>query len=112
MTDMAMKKSTNQNGIQKTLVGAAVAAATALGTVCHAENPVVQTSFTADPAPMVYSNTVYLYTSHDEDDAFGFKMLNWKCYTTTDMVNWTDHGSIASLAIFRWARQDNDAWAP
>ena len=39
-------------------------------------------------------------------------MLDWKCYSTTDMVNWTDHGSIASLKIFQWARQDNDAWAP
>ena len=39
-------------------------------------------------------------------------MLDWKCYSTTDMVNWTDHGSIASLAIFPWAVQDNGAWAP
>jgi beta-xylosidase len=107
-----MKKSMNKHGIQKLVMDAVVAVATALGTVCHAENPVVQTSFTADPAPMVYSNTVYLYTSHDEDDARGFHMLNWKCYSTTDMVNWTDHGSIASLSTFPWARQNNDAWAP
>ena len=107
-----MKKKTNKYGIQKLVMGAVVAVATALGTVCHADNPVAQTSFTADPAPMVYSNTVYLYTSHDEDDARGFHMLNWKCYSTTDMVNWTDHGSIASLATFPWARQNNDAWAP
>ena len=107
-----MKKKTNKYGIQKLVMDAVVAVATALGTVCHAENPVVQTSFTADPAPMVYSNTVYLYTSHDEDDARGFHMLNWKCYSTTDMVNWTDHGSIASLATFQWAKQNNDAWAP
>jgi arabinoxylan arabinofuranohydrolase len=72
----------------------------------------VQTSFTADPAPMVYKDTVYLITSHDEDDARGFKMLDWKCYTTKDMVNWTDHGAIASLATFKWAVQNNDAWAP
>jgi len=79
---------------------------------CPSENPVVQTSFTADPAPLVYNGTVYLYTSHDEDDANGFKMLNWKLYTSTDMVNWTDHGTIASLATFPWAVQTNDAWAP
>lgn len=98
--------------IHNLVVGAAVAAATAVGTICHAENPVIQTSFTADPAPMVYGNTVYLYTSHDEDDARGFHMLDWKCYSTTDMVNWTDHGSIASLATFPWAVQNNGAWAP
>jgi beta-xylosidase len=80
--------------------------------IAHADNPVVQTSFTADPAPMVYNDTVYLITSHDEDDAKGFHMLDWKCYSTKDMVNWTDHGSIASLATFSWAVQNNDAWAP
>lgn len=77
-----------------------------------AENPIVQTNFTADPAPMVYDGKVYLYTSHDEDDAVHFKMLNWKLYSTTDMVNWTDHGTVASLATFPWAVQTNDAWAP
>jgi hypothetical protein len=78
----------------------------------HAENPIIQTNFTADPAPMVHDGVVYLYTSHDEDNATGFKMLDWRCYTSTDMVNWTDHGAVASLATFPWAVQSNDAWAP
>ncbi len=59
---------------------------------------------------------VYLYTSHDEDDAppgqGRFKMLDWLCYSSTDMVNWTDHGTVASLKTFPWAVQENDAWAP
>jgi arabinoxylan arabinofuranohydrolase len=80
--------------------------------LCNAENPIIQTNFTADPAPLVYTGTVYLYTSHDEDDGTEFKMLNWKLYTSTDMVNWTDHGTVASLATFPWAVQTNDAWAP
>jgi len=80
--------------------------------LCNAENPIIQTSFTADPAPLVYKGTVYLYTSHDEDDATEFHMLNWKLYTSADMVNWTDHGTVASLATFPWAVQSNDAWAP
>ena len=106
------KRSLNTSGIQKLLVGVAVAATATFVTTGFADNPVVQTSFTADPAPVVFSNTVYLYTSHDEDDGRGFHMLNWKCYTTTDMVNWTDHGTIASLAMFPWAVQNNGAWAP
>jgi len=77
-----------------------------------AENPVIQTNFTADPAPLVYRGTVYLFTSHDEDDGTGFHMLDWKLYSSTDMVNWTEHGTIASLATFPWAVQSNDAWAP
>jgi arabinoxylan arabinofuranohydrolase len=86
--------------------------AIALTSFCDAENPTIQTIFTADPAPLVHNGTVYLYTSHDEDDARAFKMIDWRLYTSTDMVNWTDHGAIASLATFPWARQNNDAWAP
>ncbi|HBY54194.1 MAG TPA: carbohydrate-binding protein [Marinilabiliales bacterium] len=81
----------------------------------EAQNPIVQTNYTADPAPMVYNDTVFLYTSHDEDDANadgkGFKMLDWLLYTSTDMVNWTEHGIVASLKDFSWAKQDNGAWA-
>lgn len=34
-----------------------------------AQNPVVQTWFTTDPAPLVHNDTLYLYTGHDEDKA-------------------------------------------
>ena len=84
---------------------------TVLGSVCYADNPIVQTCFTADPAPMVYKDTVYLYTGHDEDDARGFKMFDWKCFTSTDMVNWTEHGIVASMSTFTWTAV-NGAWAP
>ncbi len=76
------------------------------------QNPTIQTKYTADPAPLVYNDTVFLYTSHDEDDAFGFKMQNWLLYTSADMVNWTDHGEVASLKNFKWLPHDNGAWAP
>lgn len=77
----------------------------------YAQDPLVQTNYTADPAPMVDRDTVYLYTSHDEDDATGFKMFNWMLYTSTDMVNWTDNGHIANLGSFSWFKRDNGAWA-
>ena len=57
--------------------------------------PIIQTKYTADPAPYVHGDTVYLYTTHDEDDAEGFKMKDWLLYTSTDMVNWQDHGAVA-----------------
>lgn len=84
----------------------------ALATGTQADNPIIQTRFTADPAPLVHDNVVYLYTSHDEDDATGFKMLDWRLYSSTDMANWTDRGVVASLKTFPWAVQTNDAWAP
>jgi len=74
-----------------------------------AQRPVVQTNYTADPAPLVYNGKVYLYTGHDEDNSTWFVMNNWKLYTTEDMVNWTDHGAIASYETFEWA--NGDAWA-
>ena len=84
--------------------------------LCRAQNPIIQTKFTADPAPMVYNDTVFLYTSHDENDAgpgMGrFLMKDWLLYTSADMVNWTDHGVVASLKDFAWGKQDNGAWAP
>jgi arabinoxylan arabinofuranohydrolase len=83
--------------------------------VSRADNPIIQTKYTADPAPLVYDDTLYLYTSHDEDNATGFTMYNWMLYTSTDMVNWTDHGIIGGVKdpdkTFKWADGSN-AWAP
>ena len=73
--------------------------------------PIIQTKYTADPAPMVHNDTVFLYTTHDEDDAEGFKMKDWLLYTSTDMVNWQDRGAVASLKDFEWYKGDNGAWA-
>ena len=90
------------------LILANVLLAVASNAVC--QNPIVQTMYTADPAPMVYNDRLYLYTSHDEDNATWFTMDNWKLYSTADMVNWTDHGVVMSYADFDWA--SGDAWAP
>ena len=76
-----------------------------------AQHPIITTKYTADPAPMVYKDTVYLYTTHDEDNADNFLMKDWLLYTSTDMVNWTDHGAVASLKSFSWVTKDNGAWA-
>ena len=36
-------------------------------------------------------------------------MNDWLCYSSTDMVNWTDHGVVLSYKDFEWSR--GDAWA-
>ena len=82
-----------------------------LACAAFAQHPIITTSYTADPAPYVHGDTVYLYTTHDEDDAEGFKMFDWLLYTSTDMVNWTDHGAVASLDDFKWYNSNNGAWA-
>ena len=80
-------------------------------------NPIVRDKFTADPAPLVYDGRLYLYVGHDEfyegqDSASGGKEFNiteWRCYSTDDMKNWTDHGAVLSPADFKWAV--GEAWA-
>lgn len=98
----------------KSIALAAVAAIACSAVPASGQNvPIVQTKYTADPAPMVYNDTIFLYTSHDEDDAqkYGFKMQNWLLFTSTDMVNWTDRGPVASLEDFKWYPGNNGAWA-
>ena len=87
----------------------------------HCNMPFTQTKFTADPSPLVVGDTLYLYVSHDsspediadenERSSAGFFMYDWLLYTTTDMVNWTEHGAVASLRDFEWRSRDNGAWA-
>ncbi|WP_163276169.1 family 43 glycosylhydrolase [Cellulomonas iranensis] len=81
----------------------------ALTSPAAADNPIVQTMYTADPAPLVHDGRLYVYTSHDEDGSTYFTMKDWRVFSTTDMANWTDHGSPMGLATFAWA--EADAWA-
>ena len=87
----------------------AVAVLTGLSMAANAQNPIVQTWFTSDPAPLVHDGTMYVYTGHDEDGADFFWMQEWRVYSSQDMVNWTDHGSPLALESFSWA--DDRAWA-
>lgn len=73
-------------------------------------NPIIRDHFTADPAPLVVGNTLYLYVGHDEaqrDEMFNMK--EWLVYSTTDMRHWTPHGPIMNVKDFKWAKKD--AWA-
>ena len=72
----------------------------------HADNPLAQNVYTADPAPMVHDGTLYLYTSHDKDGSDYFYMPDWQCYSTTDMQNWTHHGTVLSDTDFSYAEKD------
>ena len=77
--------------------------------VSKAENPVIQTHYSPDPAPMVDKGTLYMYTGDDIPGFDFYYMMKWRVASTTDMVNWTDHGVPISLESFSWAR--DRAWA-
>ncbi|MDR0976408.1 MAG: family 43 glycosylhydrolase [Prevotellaceae bacterium] len=72
-------------------------------------NPVIQTHYTPDPAPVVFGDTFYLYTGQDEPGYGFFTMNNWRVYSSQDMVNWTDHGIPLYIEDFKWAK--DRAWA-
>ncbi len=100
------------NNVKKILssVFAAAVVAGMMVSVSYADNPIVQTIYTADVAPMVHDGVVYAYSGHDEDTADGwFDMREWRCYSSTDMANWTDCGSSLDYTVFEWA--GGDAWA-
>ena len=75
----------------------------------YAQNPIVQTCYTADPAPMVYGDRFYIYIDRDEGPDY-YNMNEWRVYSSADMVNWTDHGAQLPLTAFSWAKAGT-AWA-
>lgn len=89
---------------------AAIATLFLTATTAVAQNPIAQTCFSTDPAPIVHGDRLYVFTGHDEDGADFFWMHEWRLFSTDDMVNWQDHGSPLSLFHFKWA--DDRAWAP
>lgn len=89
---------------------ALVAVCTSMSAVVHADNPIIQTSYTPDPAPMVWNDTFYLYTGHDADNASGYEMPDWQCFSTTDMKNWVNHGVVLSSEDFEWG-EPGTCWA-
>lgn len=60
--------------------------------------------YTADPSPLVVGDTMYVYTTRDErreTASTEWSLMNeWRCFSTKDMVNWTDHGQIAHAETF------------
>lgn len=92
------------------LVTSLLAAAGLTGAL-QAENPAITKVLTADPAAIVHDGRVYLYTGHDEppERQERYVMHKWLVFSSTDMVNWTEHGSPLAVKDFAWAK--DDAWA-
>jgi hypothetical protein len=74
-------------------------------------NPIIAGHFTADPAALVHQGRVYLYTGHDvaPDNNSSYRMHDWLCFSSTNMVDWEEHGSPLAVKDFAWAKAD--AWA-
>ncbi|MCK4922901.1 MAG: family 43 glycosylhydrolase [Bacteroidales bacterium] len=75
-----------------------------------AQNPFITHIYTADPSARVFNDTLFVYSSHDQDTATWFNMIDWHVFSTVDMKNWTDHGVAFSVDDLLWASKY--AWAP
>jgi beta-xylosidase len=76
--------------------------------MCYAQNPIITTMFTADPAVLVYNDTVYLYVDRDETPV-GVKeymMHDYYVFSSTDMVHWANRGVCLSVKDFSWVKDN------
>ncbi|WP_049946050.1 endo-1,4-beta-xylanase [Butyrivibrio sp. WCD2001] len=81
-------------------------------------NPVVTQNYGADPGVLVYNDEVFIYATNDSQELAGnnentyAKIDTLNCYSSKDLVNWTDHGSFkiaGSSGAAKWAK---NSWAP
>lgn len=79
-----------KNMMKKWMVGVAFGLSASF---VWADNPIFQTYYSPDPAPVVFGDTVFVYTGNDQGGDF-FTMNGWRVSSSTDMVNWTDRGTI------------------
>lgn len=83
-------------------------------------NPIMTSRLTADPWAMEYNGRVYVYGTNDSQqyseapDANNnyTKIKTLNCYSSADMVNWTDHGTIAVSGSKGAAKWSANSWAP
>lgn len=83
---------------------------TALATPAWAVNPIINAAYSADPSAHVFNGQIYVYGSHDRNDAKEWDMNDYHVYSTDDMQNWQDHGVCLSLKDVPWAT--GHFWAP
>lgn len=69
-------------------------------------NPIITDNYTADPAALVYQDSVYIYAGHDQapNDRDQYEMHEWLVYSSADMVNWKEHPVPLKPTDFEWAK--------
>ncbi|MDR1668891.1 MAG: family 43 glycosylhydrolase [Oscillospiraceae bacterium] len=84
-------------------------------------NPLVSHTYGADPWAMEYDGRVYLYLTGDsyEYDEFGRltdntygKINTIQMISSSDLINWTDHGLITAAGANGAAKWAEHSWAP
>ncbi|KAK0706267.1 hypothetical protein B0T26DRAFT_446517 [Lasiosphaeria miniovina] len=50
--------------------------------VAQADNPIIQTIYAADPAPYVWTDTVWLFADHDKPGSTTYTMRDWRLFSS------------------------------
>jgi arabinoxylan arabinofuranohydrolase len=66
--------------------------------------------FEADPSARVWGDELWIYPSHDVAGSKYWDMVDWHAFSSTDLIHWTDHGTVFQLSDLTWANRY--AWAP
>jgi arabinoxylan arabinofuranohydrolase len=77
-----------------------------------ADYPIASHRYLADPTSLVTKDRVYVYCSNDDESPVGgsYNIPNVICVSSSDLKNWTDHGSVFRAAdSTKWAKK---TWAP
>src|SRR5690606_37465341 len=94
--------------VLRPLLGAALGVAA--GEPAPGSNPLFRDRFTADPAPLVVGDRLYLYVGHDQARGEArSSMAEWVVCSTSDLKQWTAHGPVMKFSDFKWAKAA--AWA-
>ncbi len=101
--------------MRRTILALACALA---GSALSAQNPIIRDQYTADPTARVFDGKVWLYASHDiispvEPERRWFCMADYHCFSSEDLVHWTDHGVILDQKDVPWGNPEGySMWAP
>lgn len=77
-----------------------------------ADYPVASQRYLADPSSLVTKDRVYIYCSDDDESPVegSYNIPDVVCLSSTDMKNWTDHGTVFRASTqTKWAKK---TWAP
>ena len=77
-----------------------------------ADYPIASHRYLADPSSLVTKDRVYVYCSDDDESPVGgsYNIPDVVCVSSSDMKNWTDHGSVFRASQeTKWAKK---TWAP
>ncbi|KXX71282.1 family 43 glycosylhydrolase [Flammeovirga sp. SJP92] len=78
-------------------------------------NPILKKSdsnflYIADPSAEVFDNKVYIYCSHDQNEATNYSsMQDYVVLESSDLKTWTNHGVVLKPRAYSWAQGQMNA---